>query len=175
MNKNWYLICTKPQREKKVAALLNKKKIENYYPLNRIVKFERSKNKISFEPLFNAFVFVYVSAEQRDEIIRIDDVINFVYWIGNPVVLKEDEIEHLQQFTAQFSNIKLSKIAINASSSKPKFELYKEIDNSAKIGLVKKHSYKLLLPALGYKMIAEREKSTSGVFSFNYDNSGVFS
>jgi transcription antitermination factor NusG len=175
MSKNWYLICTKPQREKKVAALLNKKKIENYYPLNRIVKFERSKYKISYEPLFNAFVFVYVSAEQRNEILKIDDVINFVYWLENPVVLQEDEIEHMQQFISQFSNIKLDKIAINASSLKPKFELYKEVDNGAQIGLVKNHSYKLLLPALGYKMIADREKSTSDVFGFNYKNSGVLS
>ena len=34
MQKNWYIIYTKPKCEKKVASLLSKKKIENFLPVH---------------------------------------------------------------------------------------------------------------------------------------------
>ncbi|RYZ19047.1 MAG: antitermination protein NusG, partial [Chitinophagaceae bacterium] len=34
----WYAIYTKPRWEKKVAELLTRKGIENYCPLNKVVK-----------------------------------------------------------------------------------------------------------------------------------------
>ena len=37
MEKQWYAVYTRPGVEKKVCEILTRKKIENYFPLNRIV------------------------------------------------------------------------------------------------------------------------------------------
>ncbi len=46
MQKNWYIIYTKPKCEKKVAAFLTKKKIENFLPLQwkEITYVQKKKN-----------------------------------------------------------------------------------------------------------------------------------
>jgi transcription termination/antitermination protein NusG len=61
MERNWYLICTKKQKEKRVTELLSKKGIENYCP------FTITDNKISGtkkmtvqQALFKTYVFVFI-------------------------------------------------------------------------------------------------------------------
>jgi transcription antitermination factor NusG len=170
MNKNWYLVCTKPGRDKKVAAQLTKKKIENYYPLNRIIKIERNRARISFEPLFPSFVFVYISENEITTIRNIDSVINFMYWLENPAVFKEDEIETMRSFTTQFSNITPHKINVDGKERAAALrEYHNDLNNNDTTDSIIKDRYKLLLPSLGYTMMAEKERSTNDVFKFNFD------
>ena len=170
MNKNWYLVCTKPGRDKKVAAQLTKKKIENYYPLNRIIKIERNRARISFEPLFPSFVFVYISENEITTIRNIDSVINFMYWLENPAVFKEDEIETMRSFTTQFSNITPHKISVDGKERAAALrEYHNDLNNNDTTDTIIKDRYKLLLPSLGYTMMAEKERSTNDVFKFNFD------
>jgi transcription antitermination factor NusG len=170
MNKKWYLVCTKPGRYKKVAAQLTKKKIENYYPLNRIVKIERNRARISFEPLFPSFVFVYVSEAEITTIRNIDSVINFMYWLENPAVFKEDEIETIRSFTTQFSNITQRKMKVDSNERAEAIREYQnDLNNNDKTNSIIKDTYKLLLPSLGYTMISEKERSTNDVFKFDYE------
>ena len=61
MKKNWYAVYTKSRCEKKVSALLTKKKIENYCPLNRLLKQSPDRKKIVQEPLFTSYVFVHIT------------------------------------------------------------------------------------------------------------------
>ena len=96
MNKNWYAVYTKAQCEKKVAALLTKKKIENYCPVNRrILNTQNNRKKIVHEPLFTFFVFVYITPAEMSFVRQTSDVINFVYWLGKPAIIKSAEIEKI--------------------------------------------------------------------------------
>ncbi|MBL0358096.1 MAG: UpxY family transcription antiterminator [Chitinophagaceae bacterium] len=93
MNRNWYAVYTKPQSEKKVAALLTKKKIENLCPLNRITNGYGFRRKMASEPLFPTFVFVYITEAEMHEVRKTSDVINFVYWLGKPAIIKKPKLK----------------------------------------------------------------------------------
>ena len=57
----WYAVYTRPRWEKKVASLLTKKKIENFCPLNKVVRQWADRKKTVYEPLFTSYVFVNTS------------------------------------------------------------------------------------------------------------------
>jgi transcription antitermination factor NusG len=164
MKKNWYAIYTKPHCEKKVASLLSKKKIENYCPLNRILaNFSTNKKKISFEPLLSTFVFVYVNDLEMNLVKRTDHVIDFVYWLGKPAIIQNDEILKLQYFTNKFSNLVLEKTVVNRfeigkQSSEPK------IDINRKFVYLNDSHIELYLPSLGYRIIAEIRSTKTDIF-----------
>jgi len=167
MKKNWHIIYTKANCEKKIAALLTKRKIENYCPLNRMKVNKGNKTKLLFEPLFPSFVFVYISAADMALIRKISAVINFVYWMGNPAVVKKNEVERIQQFTTQFSNISLSKIDIyNNDMVRVIGPSPVEAKAESSLMLLKDSTYKLLLPSMGYAIIAEIENPASDVFIY---------
>ena len=59
--KNWYAVYTRPRAEKKVADALTKKKIENFSPINKVIRQWSDRKKIVYEPLFTSYVFIKVS------------------------------------------------------------------------------------------------------------------
>lgn len=175
MKKNWYVVYTKSQCEKKVAALLTRKRIDNYCPINRKVNTRGSKQKTLAEPLFPSFVFVYVSENEMPFIRQIGSVINFIYWLGTPAIIKDTEIEHIQHFTNQSFNINLEKTSVNPNGvvkiiSEPNIDI-----NNNCILISVKSNFKLSLPSLGYTMVAEIEKSISDVFNYGFERSKVLS
>ncbi len=170
MNRNWYAVYTKPQSEKKVAALLAKKKIDNLCPLNRITIGSGSRRKIVYEPLFPTFVFVYVTESEMHEVRKTSDVINFVYWLGKPAVIKTSEVENAAHFTNLYYNIKLEKTAVNAGgmiriTNEPLLNL------SAGIMSVNTTRIRLTLPSIGFAMIAETEKAGTELFQAGIESS----
>src|ERR1700751_4746739 len=100
MQKNWYIIYTKPKCEKKLAGLLTKKKIENFCPLNRKQIRSYRRNRFQYEPLFNSYVFVYASDCELAVIRQTDYVISLVYWVTKPAIVKDEEIEIIKEFTS---------------------------------------------------------------------------
>ena len=47
-NLHWYAVYTKPRWEKKVASLLDVKGVENYCPVNKVVKQWSDRKKTLF-------------------------------------------------------------------------------------------------------------------------------
>ncbi len=172
MNKNWYAVYTKTQSEKKVAALLSKKKIDNFCPLNRITNQQGNRRKMCYEPLFPSFVFVYISDAEMGTVKQTSDVINFVYWLGKPAVIKSAEIENVSHFVNSHCNIKLEKTAVNAAgivriSKEPR------IDMNVDVISLKTTTIRLSLPSLGFAMTAETEKTGVETGDFKLINSGM--
>ncbi len=175
MKKKWYVIYTKSNCEKKVAALLTRKKIENYFPINRIANSKGNKNKILLQPLLPSLVFVYASDIEIILIRRINSVINFVYWLGNLAIVKDAEIEHLQHFTNQSFNINVEKTNVNPNGivkmvKEPKIDL-----NPNSILISAKSMFKLLVPSLGYILSAEIEQLPAEVFNYSFERSEMLS
>ena len=115
MNRNWYAVYTKPQSEKKVTILLSKKKIESFCPHNRVLTGYGSKRKMVYEPLFPSFVFVYITETEMNEVRKTSDVVNFVYWLGKPAMIKTAEIENIAYFNGLYCNIKVEKSPVNSA------------------------------------------------------------
>src|SRR5258706_5427248 len=95
--KQWYALYTRPRWEKKVADLLEKKKVEVYCPLNKVKRQWADRKKIVYEPLFASYVFVYVSEREELNIKQTDGVINFVYWLNKPAVIRNEEIDTIRR------------------------------------------------------------------------------
>ena len=107
---NWYAVYTKPRWEKKVARLLEDKCIENYCPLNKVTKQWKDRKKVILEPVFKSYVFVRVSDELKWELKKINGIVNFVYWLRKPAVIKDEEIEIIKRFRSDFKEIVVEEI-----------------------------------------------------------------
>ena len=112
---NWYAVSTRPRWEKKVAQVLDTKGIENYCPLNKVVKQWSDRKKIILEPIFRGYVFVKVDEQKKWDIKKIDGILNYVYWLGKPAKIKEEEINTIKKFLHEFSDVTVEKIGLQVN------------------------------------------------------------
>lgn len=153
------MIYTKPNCEKKVAASLNRKGIENFCPMN-FIEGSRStlhKNKSLATPLFGPYLFVYSTQSDFPVIKKVNNVINIVYHLNVPAKIAAGEVEAIREFTHSYRNIKLekSRLQVNEVMHVDKSSFYTVERN---IVSVKIDSIKMFLPTLGYIMTAETAK-----------------
>jgi transcription antitermination factor NusG len=154
----WYALYTKPRWEKKVADLLTKKKIVNYCPLNRVQKQWSDRKKIVLEPLFKSYVFVCIPETRQLDIRQTDGVINFVYWLGKPAVIRDNEIDVIKRFLHDYENVQLEKAEVNLNDTVRVTHgplLFME----GNVVEVKHKTVKVLLPSLGFTLVAEVDKT----------------
>jgi len=162
MQKNWYVIYTKPQCEKKVGTLLTKRRIENFIPLVCTEAQNSRRNKTVHKPLFKSYVFILVTEHEATLLKQTDGVINLLYWLGKPAVINETEVNAIREFTRDHQNIDLEKLTVNSNViEKNIFRSSYEIDGN--VLAVKNKTIKINLPSLGYAMIANlKEDSVFG-------------
>jgi transcription antitermination factor NusG len=156
METKWYALYTKSRWEKKVADQLTKFNIENYCPLNRVLKQWSDRKKLVEEPLFTSYVFVKITQQQMTEVRMTLGVVNFVYWLGKPAVITTTEIQTIQEFLVHYLNVQLEPIPLHARDivrilSGPFTEMEGNVIS------VKKKSVRVLLPSLRFFMTAEIE------------------
>ena len=163
MQKNWYLVYTKPKCEKKVAALLTKRKIENFCPQNRKQIMQIRKSKMVDQPLFSSYVFVCVEVEKVSYIRDIENVLNLVYWKGQPAIIKDEEIAIIKDFIHDHQNIRLEKTRVNEKDS-AKIVDRQGYTIDGNLLTIKNKSIKVNLPSIGYTLVAEvtREEKIIG-------------
>ena len=157
MQKNWYVVYTKPNCEKKVFSLFTKKRIESFIPFRNRTEPSLLRKKIRQEPLFNSYVFVKAS---EDDIIDVRKktkcIVSILYWMGKPAIISEDEIMLIREFTNEHREINLEKYEVNSRSEKNiNGGISYTIDG--KILMIKNKAIKVNLPSLGYTMVARIE------------------
>lgn len=110
MNENntyWYAVYTRPRWEKKVASLLDDKGIEHYCPLNKVTRQWSDRKKVIMEPLFKGYVFVQVSEEKKWDLTNINGIVNYVYWLGKPAHIRDEEIDTIRKFLNEFDEVEV--------------------------------------------------------------------
>ncbi len=155
---NWYAVYTKPRWEKKVAELFSRKNIENYCPLNRVHKQWSDRKKIVLEPLFTSYVFVRISQADQLAVRQTDGVINFVYWLSKPAVIREDEIDIIKRFLNEHDNVQVEKTPVTIND-RVRVVNGPLMMREGSVLEVKHKTVKVCLPTLGYTLVAEIEKS----------------
>lgn len=89
-------VYTKPRSEKKVAERLEKSDLEVYCPtITTISQWSDRKKKVVL-PVFSSYVFLKVSESDRAVALQDHGVMNFVYWLGKPAIIRDEEIEALR-------------------------------------------------------------------------------
>lgn len=170
MKKYWYVLYTKNNCELKVSSFLTKKNIPNYCPLNKTMKQYYDRKKIVIEPLFSSYVFV--NAAEID-ILKIrhltNDIVNYVYWIGKPVVVKDEEIENIKIFLEEYDEVKIEKKIMHGEfenrTVKGPFMDYE----MGSIGVNKIHAY-MEIQSLGYIIKSECEVPNIEVIKMDFEN-----
>ncbi|BDQ11479.1 UpxY family transcription antiterminator [Sediminibacterium sp. TEGAF015] len=101
LTKKWYAIYTKPRWEKKIDSVLIRKGIESWCPLQKVERQWSDRKKIVEEPLFKSYVFVRIDDTERSKVLMTDGALNFVYYLGKPAVIKDEEVENIKLYLAE--------------------------------------------------------------------------
>ena len=111
----WYAVNTRPRWEKKIAKALDEKGIINYCPLNKIVRQWSDRKKVILEPVFRGYVFVKIDEEKKWNIKQTDGILNYVYWLGKPAKIKEEEINTIRKFLNEFDEIQVEQTGLQVN------------------------------------------------------------
>ena len=156
--KKWFAVYTRPRWEKKVAEKLSRKGLENYCPLNRVHKKWADRKKIVWEPLFSSYVFVRVTDAERTSLRETPGVINLVQWLGKPAVIRDSEIAMIAEFLKEHQDVRLDRTDVNVNDiARITTGALSDLEGQI-IGINGKY-VKLILPSLGFAMVAETEAS----------------
>ena len=93
---SWFAIYTRPKNEKKVTLSLEKMGIEAYCPMITQVKQWSDRKKKVEMPLINSYVFVNIADKNRNIVFNVPGVVRYLFWLGKPAVIQDQEIEVLK-------------------------------------------------------------------------------
>ena len=156
--KKWYVVYSKPRREKKLYAKLLEVGIEAYCPLNKVKKKWSDRMKTVEVPLFTSYVFVKVSENQKVKVRETPGVVNFVYEEGKPAVIREKEIEKIQRFLEEYQNVEV----VPSEFHKGQIVKVNEglfVDEEGKVIDTHNNKVRVVIKSLGYDLVAEFDKS----------------
>lgn len=155
---NWYVVYTKPKWEKKVAEKLNQTGIDCYCPvITQIKQWSDRKKKVEV-PLFNSYVFVRLSDSNRSSVFQIAGVIRYLFWLGKPAIVKDEEIEIIKKSISSIDTDLLvlpykkgDRIKLESGIFSNQDAMVKEISNT---------HYILVLESLGCVLKIKHKKNT---------------
>lgn len=161
--KRWYVIYTKHRWEKRVFSVLRDKGIESYCPLNKVLRKWSDRLKMVEEPLFKSYVFVKITEDQKASVRLTNGVVNFVYWLGKPAVVKDREIVTIKKFLDQYENVEIEKLELKPDE---KVHIISGVfmDQEATILSVTKYKVRVVIESVGYALIANLDKSKVSTF-----------
>jgi transcription antitermination factor NusG len=151
---NWYALYTKPRCEKKVHATLLSGNVESYCPLTRMKKKWSDRYKWVEEPLFKSYVFVKLKDSEKYAVRMTEGVVNFVYWLGKPAVIREEDIITIKKFLKEYVDVKAEPVSI-APDQRVKVTGGALMDQTGKVIRAGKNKVFVMLESIGYKLVAE--------------------
>jgi transcription antitermination factor NusG len=101
--KQWLAVYTKPRWEKKIDSILVRKGIESWCPLQKSERQWSDRKKIIEEPLFRSYVFVHIDPAERVKVLTTEGVLNFVYYLRKPAIIRDEEIELIRKYLGEKS------------------------------------------------------------------------
>jgi transcriptional antiterminator RfaH len=93
----WHVVYTKPRHEKKVANALVSGAIEYYLPTTKVLRTWHDRKKYISVPLFQSYVFVYLSSlKDYHEGLKIDGILNYVKFGKETARVSNEVIENIR-------------------------------------------------------------------------------
>jgi transcription antitermination factor NusG len=156
--KSWFVLYTKPRWEKKVYTLLTDNGIEAYCPLSKVRRKWSDRIKWVEEPLFKSYVFVRISQEEQTNVRMVSGVVNFVYWLGKPAVVKNKEIEVIRKFLNDYEEVWAEPTDLQRDS-RVVIRQGAFMDKEARVVGVVKNKVKVVIESIGYSLVAVVSRS----------------
>jgi transcription antitermination factor NusG len=155
--KKWLAVYTRPRCEKKVNELLMNKGFESYCPLNKVHRKWSDRIKLVEEPLFKSYVFVHIADAEQTAIRMVNGVLNFVYWLGKPAIIKPREIERIKRFLNDYDDVTTESLSIQPND-KVLVKSGALMDKEATVLRQLGNRVELEIESLGYKLVAYVDK-----------------
>ena len=152
---HWYALYTKPRRERKVAEQLNDLGFTIYLPLKMEIRQWSDRKKKVVSPLFSSYVFIQIEESKRDSVFVIDGVLNYVFWLGKPAVIRDEEMEIMQREIEQPNREMLIETLQPGDYLQLEQGIFK--GKSAVVKYVSNNTVHLHLHSLGVKLIISRD------------------
>ena len=138
--------------------MLEKQSMEVYCPLNKVLKKWSDRFKVVEEPLFKSYVFVKVADAEKGAVRFVDGVVNFVYWLGKPAIVREEDIEKIKRFLNEFSDVQVERLDSIVPGTRVIITSGVFIDQSAKVVLERNKTVILEIESLGCRLVAQVPK-----------------
>jgi len=153
---NWYAIRVKSRSEKKVFFDLEEQKIEAYLPMQRKLRQWSDRKKWVEMPLISGYVFVYISRKEYESVLKIYNVVSYIYFEGKAAIIRGEDINLLKRMLGQVE----VGIEITAEQFRPGQKV--EIVAGPLLGVIGelidfkgKDKVALRIPPLGYTVLLE--------------------
>ena len=137
-NSKWHVLYTKPRHEIKALERLAQNGFEVYCPMKTTLKQWSDRKKKVPEPLLPSYIFIKISEKKRQIPLSDPSVLNYIFWLGKPAIIRDDEIDTLKGIISkekaqEFEVRKLkigSEIVINKGQIKSKNAIVKIVSNN---------------------------------------------
>lgn len=97
----WFAVHTRAKAEKAVLRLLQKKGIQAYVPLQRLVRQYSRSRRLTEIPLIYGYVFVCITQPQYLAVLETEHVSGFVRFHKSLLAIPEEEITLLRRITLE--------------------------------------------------------------------------
>ncbi len=143
----WFVLYTKPNYELKVAEGIKTLGINAYCPTFTQIKYYSDRKKKVQKPLLPSYVLVQLSEKDRPKVFSIPGVVRYLFWLGKPAAVREEEIDLLKKsLNGIFDEAMISKLSTGKQYTIPTGPFKGQ---SGIIKYVLKNKLRLELPSLG--------------------------
>jgi transcription antitermination factor NusG len=84
-------------------------------------------------------------------------VINYIYWLGKPAVVKDNEIEDIRRFLNEHTDVKVESIELRPDD-RVIIRTGLLMDREATVQRIMHKTVEVLIESLGYKLVAQVDK-----------------
>lgn len=152
--KQWYILYTHTGSELKVLNSLRRRHFECFCLMS--IAAPEGKDKSAAIPLLPNYLFVHVLPEEHTAIRHISGVINFMYWLGEHIIIKEEDISIIKTLEQNYRILTAERISVNTKISTTSVWDYEHVDNSDMYGDA--DFVKISFPAYGFTITAKENK-----------------
>ena len=144
----WFVLYTKPNFELKVTEGINTLGINAYCPTFTQIKHYSDRKKKVQKPLLPSYVLVQLSEEDRPKVFSIPGVVRYLFWLGKPAIVRDEEITTIKNWLSTPDKCDVS-VAAFQIGDKITLESGPFITQEATVQEIKNNHYVLVLESLG--------------------------
>jgi transcriptional antiterminator RfaH len=158
-NSRWLVAYTKPRNEKKALERLSQKGFTVYCPLKKEKKKWSDRWKWVESPLIPSYLFVWVAPSEQTEVLQDPSVVRWLYWLGKPAVVRDEEIETLRKWLNDFPEAEFQVEPLRAGD-RVRVESGALMGREAQIEEIRGNTVSLRIESLGLQILLDLRKNT---------------